>query len=185
VSGSSALNRESGSNVKVLIDPDAPLPAFEQVAGQITAMAVSGVLPVGTRLPSIRQLARDLDLAPGTVARAYRELESAGIVATNRRRGTVVVGSHATPDISGLRAAANVLAIRAHQTGTPLADLLDAVEEAFMRRKPVATIPRPSKFQGRARCSPEAARISSALVTSSDAGPGPASPGEPLHESGD
>ena len=44
----------------------------------------------GTRLPSIRQLAGDLGLAGGTVARAYRELEQEGVVATRGRHGTVV-----------------------------------------------------------------------------------------------
>jgi DNA-binding transcriptional regulator YhcF (GntR family) len=53
-------------------------------------MAASGVLPQGTRLPAIRQLAADLALASGTVARAYRELEAAGIIVTRGRHGTYV-----------------------------------------------------------------------------------------------
>jgi DNA-binding transcriptional regulator YhcF (GntR family) len=50
----------------------------------------AGALPVGARLPAIRQLAGDLGLAAGTVARVYRELETAGILHTARRQGTVV-----------------------------------------------------------------------------------------------
>lgn len=47
---------------------------------------------MGTRLPTVRSLARTLGLAPGTVARAYRELEAAGVVETRGRAGTVVAG---------------------------------------------------------------------------------------------
>lgn len=50
----------------------------------------TGALPVGSRLPAIRQLAGDLGLAAGTVARVYRELEAAGVLRTARRAGTVV-----------------------------------------------------------------------------------------------
>jgi DNA-binding transcriptional regulator YhcF (GntR family) len=69
---------------------DSPIPAYEQIRDQIAIMAATGVLPAGFRLPSIRQLAGDLGLAPGTVARAYRELEAERIVATRAGRGTLV-----------------------------------------------------------------------------------------------
>ncbi|GAB3449777.1 GntR family transcriptional regulator [Phycicoccus ginsengisoli] len=72
------------------VDPQSAVPTYEQVRAQLAAMVVSGSLPEGTRLPSIRQLASDLDLAPGTVARAYRELEAAGLVSSRVRHGTVV-----------------------------------------------------------------------------------------------
>ena len=52
-----------------------------------------GRLTPGTRLPTVRDLAAALDFAPNTVARAYRELESAGIVVTRRRLGTFVARS--------------------------------------------------------------------------------------------
>jgi GntR family transcriptional regulator len=70
------------------VDLDAPLPPYEQIRAQITTMAASGVLPPGSRLPAIRQLAADLGLAAGTVARAYRELEAAGVIVTRGRHGT-------------------------------------------------------------------------------------------------
>lgn len=72
------------------VDPHSAVPTYEQVRTQLTDMIVSGGLPEGTRLPSIRQLASDLDLAPGTVARAYRELEASGLVTSRVRHGTVV-----------------------------------------------------------------------------------------------
>ncbi len=72
------------------VDPSSAVPPYEQIRGQLEAMVASGTLEAGDRLPSIRQLAHDLGLATGTVARAYAELESAGLVVSRRRTGTVV-----------------------------------------------------------------------------------------------
>ena len=76
--------------MRVMVDTASPVPAYEQIRAQVTALADSGVLGAGTRLPPIRQLASDLGLAPGTVAKAYALLEKAGVTSTHRRRGTVV-----------------------------------------------------------------------------------------------
>lgn len=74
----------------VTVDPDSPTPPFEQLRGAIRRLVATGDLPVGTRLPTVRQLASDLGLAPGTVGRAFRELEAEGIIATRGRHGTHV-----------------------------------------------------------------------------------------------
>ncbi|MEW9529567.1 GntR family transcriptional regulator [Microbispora sp. NPDC049125] len=74
----------------VEIDPGSSTPPYEQLRTQIAALIRSGDLAVGARLPSIRQLARDLGLASGTVARAYRELEAAGYLRGRAGQGTVV-----------------------------------------------------------------------------------------------
>ncbi|GAA1284276.1 hypothetical protein Psi02_33840 [Planotetraspora silvatica] len=74
----------------VEIDVEAPLPPYEQLRTQIAALIRTGELKEGVRLPSIRQLAGDLGLASGTVARAYRELESAGYLRGRVGHGTVV-----------------------------------------------------------------------------------------------
>ncbi len=66
------------------------MPPFEQVRAQLAASISAGVLTAGTKLPSVRRLAGDLGLAVNTVARAYRELEAAGLVETRGRGGTVV-----------------------------------------------------------------------------------------------
>ncbi|MCB0995051.1 MAG: GntR family transcriptional regulator [Acidimicrobiales bacterium] len=72
------------------VDPASRIPPFEQLRGQLALLVAAGQLRPGARLPAIRDLARELDLAPGTVARAYRELEIAGIVEGRGRRGTFV-----------------------------------------------------------------------------------------------
>ncbi len=74
----------------VAVDLRSPVPPFEQLRAQITELVHSGGLVPGQRLPTVRQLAADLGLAPGTVARAYRELEATGVVTSNGRHGTRV-----------------------------------------------------------------------------------------------
>lgn len=74
----------------IAIDQHDPTPPFEQIRRQIAVMAASGVLSQGHRLPPVRQLARDLGVAPNTVARAYRELEQAGWIITRGRHGSYV-----------------------------------------------------------------------------------------------
>jgi GntR family transcriptional regulator len=78
--------------MNITVNGASATPPYEQVRKQILNMAASGVLPKGTRLPTIRQLAADLDLAPGTITRAYRELEAAGVVAARGRHGTFIAG---------------------------------------------------------------------------------------------
>lgn len=74
----------------LVVDASSSVPPYEQLRQQIETQAGGGTLPPGTQLPTVRRLAADLGLAPNTVARAYRELEQAGVVRTAGRRGTVV-----------------------------------------------------------------------------------------------
>ncbi|WP_167052391.1 GntR family transcriptional regulator [Salinibacterium sp. ZJ77] len=77
----------------IRIDPRSTTPPFEQVRVQLLAQMQDGTLPAGTRLAPVRQLAAELNVAPGTVARAYKELEESGAVETRGRGGTVVAWS--------------------------------------------------------------------------------------------
>ena len=58
------------------IDPAASAPPFEQLRRQVTDAVAKGALAPGTRMPTVRALAAELDLAVNTVAKAYRALES-------------------------------------------------------------------------------------------------------------
>ncbi|SOD74810.1 GntR family transcriptional regulator [Jatrophihabitans sp. GAS493] len=80
----------SASELHLEVDPASAIPPYEQVRAQIAAQVSDGLLPAGFRLPPVRQLAETLGLAVNTVARTYRELESAGVVETRGRGGTVV-----------------------------------------------------------------------------------------------
>lgn len=74
----------------IIVDEADPTPAFEQIRVQLAGLIRLGSLRSGERLPSVRQLAKDLRLAPGTVARAYAGLEADGLIDTARGGGTRV-----------------------------------------------------------------------------------------------
>lgn len=66
------------------------VPIYLQIVNQVKYLAASGRLKPGEELPPIRVLAKKLLVNPNTVARAYRELEVAGVVSTRRTAGTYV-----------------------------------------------------------------------------------------------
>lgn len=72
------------------LQPGSEVPPFAQIRDGIVRLAASGVLRPGDRLPTVRALAATLEVAPNTVAKAYRQLEEAGVVQTQGRRGTYV-----------------------------------------------------------------------------------------------
>lgn len=72
------------------VDLTSPVPVYEQIRSQVSALVAVGGLHPGDRLPASRDLARDLGIAVGTVQRAYRELEAGGVVTSRRRVGTVI-----------------------------------------------------------------------------------------------
>jgi DNA-binding transcriptional regulator YhcF (GntR family) len=77
----------------ITVDDSNPTPPFEQIRGQIAGLIAMGTLTAGERLPTVRQLAADLRLAPGTVARAYAALEADALIESRRGAGTRVSAS--------------------------------------------------------------------------------------------
>jgi GntR family transcriptional regulator len=124
--------------VIVRIDQTASLPPFEQLRVQIAASIHAGTLEGGRQLPPIRQLAADLELAPGTVARAYRELEAAGLIESRGRRGTRVVDTPPAPPAderdARLAQAADEFALRATELGADLTEATAALQAALVSR---------------------------------------------------
>lgn len=112
------------------IDHDSTTPPYEQVRLGIADLAATGDLPAGTRLPPVRKLAEDLKLAANTVARAYRELEQAGLVETRGRHGTVI-----TPRAAKIPAEAQHAAQRyadhTRELGLPATTALNLVRAAL------------------------------------------------------
>lgn len=74
----------------IAVDLRSATPPYEQIRSQISSLIALGNLATGARLPTVRSLSSDLGIAAGTVARAYRELEAAGLIESRRRNGTVV-----------------------------------------------------------------------------------------------
>ncbi|WP_339574538.1 GntR family transcriptional regulator [Pseudokineococcus basanitobsidens] len=93
------------STTPLSVDPGSGVPPFEQLRAQVVAAVEAGGLAPGERLPPVRRLAADLGLAPGTVARAYKELEADGVVETRGRAGTVVA-ARPGPEAEAVQAAA-------------------------------------------------------------------------------
>ena len=120
---------------RLVVDTDDPTPPYEQLRRQLEQAIRSGAVPAGQRLPPIRQLARDLGLAVGTIARTYRELEACGLVAGARGGGTRVRGSIAPPSPSERREQLDRLAGRyvadARLLGSGDADVTAALVRAL------------------------------------------------------
>ncbi|MCR3722738.1 MULTISPECIES: GntR family transcriptional regulator [Prauserella salsuginis group] len=98
------------------VDPESKVPPYEQVRTEIATKINDGALAVGTKLPTVRSLAAEVGIAANTIARAYRELEEAGLIETKGRSGTFVA---ATGDRTRIRArdAARRYADTAHKLG--------------------------------------------------------------------
>lgn len=105
----------------ITISRDAGESPSDQVHGQLRGLITTGHLLAGDRLPSVRQLASDLGIAPGTVAKAYRLLEDDGLVTSRIGSGTRVSDT-AHPVAGGIADAARALSAAAKEEGLTLAD---------------------------------------------------------------
>jgi len=114
----------------LVLDPAAEDPPYEQIRAQLAALVARGDLGPGTKLPTVRALAATLGVAVNTVARAYRELEHAGVVTTGRRNGTVVSGDRV--DRAAKEAAAAYADVM-RSLGVRQDEALELVRRAFDR----------------------------------------------------
>ena len=115
------------------VDAASHTPIYEQVVAQVRALVGSGRLPAGERLPSVRGLAEQLLINPNTVARAYRELDAAGIVVSRQGHG-VFVDDQAAPYRAAQRrrmlaASIDRLFAEAEQLGLEPADVQELVRQ--------------------------------------------------------
>ena len=131
--GADADDAERSVHV-ITVDLSSATPPYEQIRSQIETMVVHGTLLPGERLPTVRQLAADLGIANGTVARAYRDLEAAGLVATEGRRGTVVAPAAPAENAAARRTELAALATdfirRATRLGASEAEVRAALQRA-------------------------------------------------------
>ncbi|MEP7765163.1 GntR family transcriptional regulator [Sanguibacter sp. 25GB23B1] len=94
-------------------------PPADQIHDQIRGLVSTGRLAADERLPSVRQLAKDLGVAPGTVGKAYRALEAEGLLVSRTGSGTRVSPTASTTTRPVLEAARN-LAGASTRAGTSL-----------------------------------------------------------------
>lgn len=76
--------------MKLHLAPNSGVPIYQQIIDQVNFLVAAGRLKPGDELPAIRALAESLLVNPNTVARAYRELEAAGVINSRVGSGTVV-----------------------------------------------------------------------------------------------
>lgn len=124
-----------GRRLPLRIDPTSGVPPYAQLRSQLSVFIAHGRLRPGERLPTVRALAADLGLAPGTVARTYRQLEEAGLVTGQGRRGTFVVDEPANAESliereERLSIAAQQYLSRAKRLGVDLESAIGALRSA-------------------------------------------------------
>ncbi len=112
------------------VDHSSVVPPFEQVRDGLAAAVRRGELAAGDRLPTVRALASDLGLASNTVARAYRELEEAGVVETRGRNGTFVA-VHGSDQAMEAALATAAYARRLRELGIGVAEAVALVRRAL------------------------------------------------------
>ncbi len=80
----------NGDGVQLKLDLHSGVPVYRQIIDQVRGGMASGTLAAGDQLPTVRQLAVDLEINPNTVMRAYRELELGGMLETHQGTGTFI-----------------------------------------------------------------------------------------------
>ncbi|MFJ3673332.1 GntR family transcriptional regulator [Streptomyces sp. NPDC090106] len=118
----------------IRVDTASPVPPYEQIRAQLATLITTGRLREEERLPTVRQLAADLGLAAGTVARAYRELETASLIRTRRGAGTRVAPLPTparTPTAAQLAELASRFVAEARSLGADRETVQQAVRDAL------------------------------------------------------
>lgn len=114
------------------IDPRNPAPIFEQVVFQVKTLVARGELREGDKLPSVRELAKELTINPNTVARAYEALEGHGVIVRRQGAGCFVTGNTSALKTEQrkkkLDELVQHLVIEAHHLGFDENEVRDALE---------------------------------------------------------
>jgi GntR family transcriptional regulator len=76
--------------MKITLDLKSGLPIYLQIVEQVKHKIAAGELSVGEKLPTVRQLATELEINPNTVVKAYTELERTGIIESKQGVGTFI-----------------------------------------------------------------------------------------------
>lgn len=110
-------------------------PVYLQLVDQVKAAVASGAAQAGDSLPSIRPLAEDLRVNRNTIAKAYAELESQGVIETSAGKGCFVSGSASTlrkdARVKLLTEEIDQAVVQAHHLQVTKSDFLRLAEERF------------------------------------------------------
>lgn len=119
--------------MQIHISPKDGVPIYLQIVRQVRYLAASGRLEEGEKLPPVRKLAEKLLVNPNTVARAYRELESEGVLVTRRGAG-VFIAENGSPlarpeQLRILSERIDMLLSEARQMNIDLEEVIELVHE--------------------------------------------------------
>ena len=122
------------------LDPASGVPVYRQLIDQVLGGLAAGSLAEGAQLPTVRQVAVDLEINPNTVQRAYRELEIRGVLETQQGTGTFV-GRQKPQRNDGERRRqlgrmAGEVAARAGAAGFTVADLIEQLQDYVSDNSP-------------------------------------------------
>ena len=126
-------SHQRGVSFRFALDLHTGVPVYRQLIDQVRAGIASGTLIAGDQLPTVRQLAVDLEINPNTVMRAYRELELGGMLETHQGTGTFIsdkkVERKSAERDRQLGQMAGEFAARAGAAGFTLEELIDRMRE--------------------------------------------------------
>lgn len=91
VNGGSLLDERQVGSIRFQIDLSQPI--YEQILEQMSRAVARGDIPLGERIPSVRELANALKVTPNTVMHAYQEMDRMGLTETRRGQGTFITTS--------------------------------------------------------------------------------------------
>lgn len=119
--------------MRFTVDPTSSVPIYAQLVEQVKHAVASGRLQAGDVLPSLREVAERLRISPLTVKKAYGELETLGITATEHGRGTFIrAGASDFSDDyrrEALAQAVDRVLVEAHHLGASADDIVELVRE--------------------------------------------------------
>ena len=128
---------QRGATFRFALDLHTGVPVYRQLIDQVRAGIASGMLAAGDQLPTVRQLAVDLEINPNTVMRAYRELELGGLLETHQGTGTFISDKKPEKKTAErerqLSQMAGEFAARAGAAGFSLEELIDRMQDLLPR----------------------------------------------------
>jgi GntR family transcriptional regulator len=123
----------NGQGFQLKLDLHSGVPVYRQIIDQVRGGMASGTLAAGDQLPTVRQLAVDLEINPNTVMRAYRELELGGMLETHQGTGTFIsdkkISRNNAERERQLDQLAGEIAARAGAAGFTVDELLERLRE--------------------------------------------------------
>ena len=127
------MGRRSNPEFKFVLDLHTGIPVYRQIIDQVRGGIASGALADGYQLPTVRQLAVDLEINPNTVVRAYRELELGGLLETHQGTGTFISAQKKPLDNAERERQLNQIVAdcvsRAGAAGFTVADLMEQLRQ--------------------------------------------------------